>query len=42
MEEDREASFKFRRECEKYGIFPETRDEDLGESPFFGGQVPWM
>lgn len=43
MLEDREATFKFRQECEKYGIILEPRrDESSGESPFFGGPVNWM
>ena len=43
MREDREASQKFLIECEKYGILPELREgEEAEESPFFGGNVPWM
>jgi hypothetical protein len=44
MLEDREATFKFRQECEKYGILQEPRRDESSddESPFFGGQVNWM
>ena len=44
MLEDREATQRFKNECEKYGVGPaEVSDDDAPEdNPFFGGSVSMM
>ena len=46
MREDREATQRFKIECEKYGIAPIITENEVttgeDDSPFYGGSVPMM